>query len=49
LPSGYIYCNAIKLFPEGFNSEHVISQLFGMFGVDTMTLNDIALGLMMDA
>ena len=35
-----VYCKAIKLFPEDFNSEHVISQLFGTFGADTMTLND---------
>jgi len=33
-----IYCKEIKLFPLDFNREHVISELFGLFGTHTMTL-----------
>lgn len=36
-----LYCKQIKIFPQDFNAEHVIPESLGLFGVDTMTLNDL--------
>lgn len=35
-----VYCREIKVYPCEFSKEHVISQLLGIFGADTMTLLD---------
>ena len=35
-----VYCKKKKLYPDNFNSEHVISAMLGTFGSKTMTLVD---------
>jgi hypothetical protein len=35
------YCRVEKKYPEDFSSEHVMPESLGLFGKDTMTLNDL--------